>query len=136
MRTFRSGAFRQARAMLQALHDSHATIEFDMQGKVLAANRLFLDIMGYSLPEVVGQHHSMFVDEKYKSSPAYLEFWEALRRRRYQSARFKRFTKDGRVVWIRASYMPIRGRSGKPYKVLKIATDVTKETLHAADFEG
>ncbi len=127
---------REAFAKLDALNDSHAMIEFDLDGKVLFANHLFLEVMGYRLPEIVGRHHSMFVEEAYRQSTEYQEFWAALRRGDHLTGEFKRLAKGGKEVWVQASYNPIKGRTGKPVKVLKIATDTTVSKLVAADHAG
>ncbi len=127
---------RDARAVIKALDQSQAMIEFDLSGKILRANKLFLDAMGYSLSEIVGRHHSMFVDDAYRASPAYAQFWDALKRGEHQTAEFKRLGKGGREVWLQASYNPIIGTGGRPCKVLKIATDISSRKLQSADFEG
>jgi methyl-accepting chemotaxis protein len=127
---------RDAHAVIKALDQSQAMIEFDLSGKILRANKLFLDAMGYSLSEIVGRQHSMFVDDVYRASPTYAQFWDALKRGQHQTAEFKRLGKGGREVWLQASYNPIIGRGGQPYKVLKIATDISAPKLQSADFEG
>lgn len=120
------------RNVLDALRSSQAVIEFDLDGTVLGANEIFLDLVGYSLSEVVGQNHRMFVDSSEANSPEYKSFWEALRCGRSDCQRYRRIAKGGRVVWIEATYSPVKYR-GKPYKVVKVATDVTKQTLEAAE---
>jgi methyl-accepting chemotaxis protein len=131
-----SAATRHALATIKAFDKSHAMIEFDPNGKILHANGLFLEAMGYTLNEVVGQHHSMFVEDAYRTSPAYVEFWQKLRNGNHQTADFKRIGKGRREVWLQASYDPVLGRDGRPYKVVKIATDITKSKMQAADYEG
>lgn len=119
-----------------AIGKSQAVIAFDMQGSVLDANDNFLKVMGYSLDEIKGRHHSIFVDEAFRQSSEYKEFWEKLNRGEYQAAEYKRIGKGGKEVWIQGSYNPIPGRDGKPYKVVKYATDVTqrvKTTLEVTD---
>jgi len=123
-------------AKLSALNASHALIEFDLDGKVITANPNFLAVLGYSLEEIRGRHHSLFVDPAERESPAYGEFWAALRRGEHQVAAFRRIGKGGREVWIQGSYSPLLGRNGKPYGVFKCATDITAQTLRNADFEG
>ena len=127
---------REARAKLKALDASQAMIEFALDGTVLVANQGFLDALGYTLAEIQGQKHSLFVDPAYRDSVEYKNFWAALRRGEFQAAEFKRLGKGGREVWLRASYNPILNRAGKPYKVMKIATDVTADKLLSADYEG
>jgi methyl-accepting chemotaxis protein len=102
-------------------------IEFELDGTVLTANDNFLKALGYRLDEIVGKHHSLFVEPAYRSSPEYAEFWAALRRGEYQAAQFKRIAKGGREVWIEASYNPILDAEGKPVRVIKFATDITRQ---------
>ncbi|HQF31088.1 MAG TPA: PAS domain-containing methyl-accepting chemotaxis protein [Hyphomicrobiales bacterium] len=115
---------------------SQALIEFRPDGTIITANDNFLAALGYSLDEVRGKHHSMFVEPTYRSSPEYKEFWEALADGQYQADEFKRIGKAGNEVWIQASYNPVRDRSGRTVKVIKIATDITEVKLRNADFEG
>ena len=131
-----SSTVRELRAKLAALDKSQALIEFNMDGTIVTANQQFLNAMGYTLAEIKGQHHSMFVDPSEKASAAYREFWEKLNRGEYQAAEYKRVGKGGKEIWIQATYNPILGRGGKPYKVVKIATDVTERKRRAADHEG
>jgi len=123
-------------AKLNALNASQSLIEFDLDGKVVTANKNFLDALGYRLDEIQGRHHSLFVDAAERESEAYRRFWEALRRGEYQAAEYRRIGKGGRVVWIQASYNPLLGRDGKPTGVFKCAVDITAQKLRAADFEG
>jgi methyl-accepting chemotaxis protein len=125
-----------AATKLIALDRSQAIIEFDLDGKILTANQNFLDTLGYTLPEISGLHHSIFVDPVYGASAAYTQFWDKLRRGTYQAAQFKRIAKGGREVWIQASYNPILGRNGKPTKVVKFATDITAQKVEYADLVG
>ncbi|MFN3507165.1 MAG: PAS domain-containing methyl-accepting chemotaxis protein [Allorhizobium sp.] len=115
----------EPRAILSALERSQAVIEFDLTGKILTANKNFCDTVGYNLSEIVGQHHRMFVDNEYASSTEYREFWERLSRGEFFSSQYKRYGKNGREIWIEASYNPIM-RGGKPFKVIKFATDITE----------
>ncbi len=119
-----------------AINRSQAVIEFDLNGVILSANDNFLGAMGYSLEEVRGKHHRLFVDSKYADSPEYSQFWEKLARGEYASKEFKRIAKGGREVWIQASYNPIMDSDGKPYKVVKFATDITEQKLRNADYRG
>jgi methyl-accepting chemotaxis protein len=100
-----------------------------MDGTILDANENFLKTLGYKLDEIKGRHHSMFVDEAYRQSYEYKEFWAALNRGEYQAAEYKRIGKGGKEVYIQASYNPIMDLNGKPFKVVKYATDVTKQVL-------
>ena len=121
---------------LAAISKAQAVIEFDVSGKVLNANANFLAAIGYTLDEIRGQHHGLFVDPVYRSSPEYRVFWEKLGRGEYDAGQYKRVGKGGREVWIQASYNPIMDMNGKPFKVVKYATDVTEQKLRAADYEG
>jgi len=114
---------------LAAIGKSQAVIEFDLDGTIRTANAGFLDTMGYSLAEVQGKHHSMFVEPAYRDSSAYRDFWAALGRGEYQTAEFKRLAKGGREIWIQASYNPILDLNGKPFKVVKFATNVTQQVI-------
>ena len=130
------GSSREMAMKLQALDKSSATIEFDMDGTIIRANQNFLDTVGYRLDEIVGKHHSMFVDPAHRTSAEYREFWDRLRHGEYQAAEYKRIGKNGKEVWIEASYNPILDRSGRPVKVVKYATDITKKKNDYADLLG
>jgi len=121
---------------IDAIGKSQAVIEFQMDGTILAANDHFLKALGYSLEEIKGRHHSIFVEESFRQSPAYRDFWAALNRGEYQAAEYKRIGKGGKEVWIQASYNPILDLNGKPFKVVKFATDVTEQKLKNADSAG
>jgi methyl-accepting chemotaxis protein len=112
--------------MLKALDRSQAVIEFSLDGRILNANKNFLDTLGYTLEEVLGQSHGMFVDPAYRGSADYRAFWERLGRGEYQADKYKRIGKGGREVWIQASFNPILDGNGKPFKVVKFASDVTQ----------
>ena len=121
---------------IAAIGKSQAVIEFAMDGTVLTANERFLSALGYSLDEIKGKHHSLFVEAGYRNSPAYGEFWAKLGRGEYVADEFKRIGKGGREVWIQASYNPILDLNGRPFKVVKFATDITASKLQAADHAG
>ncbi len=123
-------------ALFAALNRSQAMIEFNLDGTIITANEIFLKAMGYRLDEVKGRHHSMFVDPAYKESAEYRQFWEKLGRGEYQAAQYKRLGKGGREVWIEASYNPILDRRGRPYKVVKFATEISKQKAEYADLLG
>ena len=112
---------------LAAIHKSQGVIEFTMDGKVVAANDAFLSILGYTAAEATGQHHSLFVEPSYRTSPEYKAFWEKLNRGEYDAGIYKRIGKGGKEAWIQASYNPILDLNGKPFKVVKYATDVTAQ---------
>ncbi|HEY6927744.1 MAG TPA: PAS domain-containing methyl-accepting chemotaxis protein, partial [Steroidobacteraceae bacterium] len=115
------------RSMLDAIDKVQAVIEFNMDGTVLHANRNFLSALGYSLEEIRGHHHRMFVEESYRQSAEYREFWAKLQRGEYDAAQYKRIGKGGKEVWIQASYNPVMDSKGKPFKVVKYATDITEQ---------
>lgn len=112
---------------IAAINKSQAVIEFELDGTIRDANDNFLATMGYSLDEIRGQHHGMFVEPGYRASAEYVEFWASLRRGQYQAAQYKRIGKGGKVVWIEASYNPIMDLSGRPAKVVKYATDISRQ---------
>jgi methyl-accepting chemotaxis protein len=114
---------------LAAIDKSQAVIEFNMDGAIITANENFLHALGYSLGEIKGKHHSMFVEQSERDSPAYREFWAALNRSEFRAAEYKRIGKGGKEVYIQASYNPILDLNGKPFKVVKYATDVTRQVL-------
>ncbi len=123
-------------AQIAAASKSQAIIEFNLDGTVITANENFLHALGYSLSEIVGKHHSMFVEDAVRSGAGYREFWAALNKGEYQADEYKRIGKAGREVWIQASYNPILDDKGKPFKVVKFATDVTEQKLRNADMAG
>jgi methyl-accepting chemotaxis protein len=125
-----------ASAQLAALHKSQAVIEFNLDGTIITANSNFLEVLGYSLDEVRSQHHRMFVDPAESKGAAYREFWARLGRGEFQAGEFKRLAKGGREVWIEASYNPIVDRDGKPYKVVKFATDITAKKINGMESAG
>ena len=112
---------------IAALGRSQAVIAFTPSGQILDANHNFLDTLGYSLAEVKGQHHSMFVDPDYRSTPEYRQFWERLGRGEFDAAQYLRIGKGGREVWIQATYNPVLDEQGKVIKVIKYATDITEQ---------
>lgn len=134
MKFFKSS--QELNAKLDALSKSQAIIEFNLDGIIVTANPNFLTALGYRLDEIQGKHHSMFVEPAVRESAEYREFWDALRRGEYQSREFARVTKGGRPIWIQASYNPLLNSSGKPFKVVKFATDITEQKLKSADYEG
>lgn len=121
---------------IAAINKAQAVIEFSLDGKVLFANENFLRVLGYSLDEIKGQHHSIFVSPDFRGSAEYRLFWEKLGRGEYDAGQYKRIAKNGAEVWIQASYNPIMDAEGKPFKVVKYATDITEQKLQAADFTG
>jgi methyl-accepting chemotaxis protein len=114
---------------IEAIGKSQAVIEFDLSGNILDANDNFLKTLGYSLSEIKGRHHSMFVLPEMRNGSEYREFWAALARGEFQSGEYERVGKGGRQVWIQASYNPIRDLNGKPYKIVKFASDTTIQVI-------
>jgi methyl-accepting chemotaxis protein len=121
---------------LAALDRAQAVIEFDLDGTILNANHNFLAVVGYTLDEIQGKHHSMFVEDAYRSSVEYKAFWQKLNAGEYLSDEYKRLGKGGREVWIQASYNPILDDAGKPVRIVKFATDVTEQKKVSADSAG
>jgi methyl-accepting chemotaxis protein len=122
--------------MIAAIGRAQAVIAFNLDGTIVTANENFLKTLGYSLGEIQGKHHSMFVEPATRDSAAYREFWASLNRGEYQAAEYKRIGKGGKEIWILASYNPILDEKGKPFKVVKFATDVTEQKLRTADLAG
>ncbi|MEM8497362.1 MAG: methyl-accepting chemotaxis protein [Pseudomonadota bacterium] len=121
-------------SQLAAISKSQAVIEFDMDGTIITANDNFLSTMGYTLAEVQGKHHRMFVEEKVRNSTEYSRFWQKLNQGEFETAEFGRVAKNGEKVWIQASYNPIFNEQGEPVKVVKYAIDVTEQKTMNADF--
>ena len=123
--TDRHNESADARGQIAAISRSQAVIEFSLDGMVLTANQNFCNALGYHIDEIKGQHHRMFVRPQDVASPEYAEFWRSLARGEFQAAEYLRIGKNGREVWIQASYNPIYDGNGRPYKVVKYATDIT-----------
>ncbi|WP_250475431.1 PAS domain-containing methyl-accepting chemotaxis protein [Caballeronia sp. GAFFF1] len=121
---------------VRAMERAQAVIEFDLHGHVLAANDLFLHLMGYSLEEVKGQHHRMFCEPSYLNTDAYRSFWEKLGRGEYDAGQYKRIAKGGREVWIQATYNPIYSADGRLIKIVKFASDITEFKRGVAERDG
>ncbi|KRB51775.1 chemotaxis protein [Rhizobium sp. Root708] len=135
MSLFPITAGADAKAILDAVNRSQAIIEFDLTGKILNANANFCQAMGYALEEIVGQHHRIFVEPAEAGSADYREFWQQLGQGHFDRRQYKRIGKGGREVWIEASYNPVL-RGGVPYKVVKLATDITAIKLKSAEDAG
>jgi methyl-accepting chemotaxis protein len=114
---------------LDAIGKSQAVIEFKLDGTIVDANDNFLHALGYSLGEIKGKNHSTLVDPSERDGVAYREFWVALRRGEFQAGEFKRIGRGGKEVWIQASYNPILDLNGKPFKIVKYASEITKQVL-------
>ena len=122
-------------AILEALGASQAVIEFDLDGKILSANENFCRALGYELKEIVGKHHRIFVDPAEASGAEYRKFWDGLAAGQSQQRQYKRIAKGGREIWIEASYNPVK-RGGKPYKIVKFATDITASKTQSVEDAG
>ncbi len=121
--------------LLQALNQVQAIVQFDLQGQILHANENFLRIFGYSAEHVVGQHHKLFCTREESSSRDYQIFWDKLGRGEHSAGVYHRVDVHGKDVWIQASYNPVLDASGKPYKVIKFATDITAQRIQESEFE-
>lgn len=117
---------------LAAISKIQGVIEFDLTGKIIAVNDNFAAVTGYSANEIIGNHHSMFVESAYKASHEYKAFWEKLARGDADAGQYKRIGKGGKEIWLQASYNPIMDMNGKPFKVVKYATDITEQYNNAA----
>src|SRR5262249_15277847 len=115
------------RGQIDAISKSQAVIEFNLDGTIITANENFLSVMGYSLDEVKGQHHRLFVEPEYAQSAEYPVVWAKLGRGEFAADEFKRVARGGKEVWIQATYNPILDANGVPFKVVKYATDITAQ---------
>ncbi|WP_036166990.1 PAS domain-containing methyl-accepting chemotaxis protein [Massilia sp. 9096] len=113
--------------LVTAIGKAQAVVEFDMEGQLLSANRNFLELLDYELADVQGEHHRVFCEDEYAASAAYRKFWQKLNRGEFDSGRYKRIGNNGKQVWIQATYNPIFDLNGKPFKVVKFATDITEQ---------
>jgi len=129
-------AIHELQAIHSALNRAQAVIEFTLDGYITHANENFLAVMGYSLEEVVGQHHSMFCEPSFEQSAAYVDFWADLASGKIERAEYKRIAKGGREVWINASYNPVLDAEGRVHKIVKFATDVTCEKARSVELSG
>ena len=136
LEVFSSARTHEFEAKLTALGKSQAVIEFNIDGTIITANENFLNVMGYTLAEIQGKHHRMFVTPEDRDSAAYGNSGPTSSAANIRRAEYKRIGKGGKDVWIQASYNPILDRSGKPFKVVKYATDITRHKLQNADYAG
>jgi PAS domain S-box-containing protein len=129
----------EIRNRMNAINKSNAVIEFDLNGKIIFANKLFCNTMEYSESELVGRYHKIFVGEEFlfsnSRSKEYKEFWKKLKSGEFVSGEFERTTKSGRNIWLQASYNPIVDDSGNVYKIMKIATDITERVEQSDEIE-
>ncbi|QWT19394.1 PAS domain S-box protein [Bacillus sp. NP157] len=136
LRTLAGAGRSDVRGRMDALNRTQAVIEFALDGTILSANQNFLDAMGYSLRDIAGKHHRLFVDPADAESAEYAAFWQRLGAGEPDVGLYRRLGAGGREVWIQASYNPVLDRRGRPVRVVKFATDVTEQRLRAADMEG
>ncbi|GKT12973.1 MAG: methyl-accepting chemotaxis protein [Thiomicrorhabdus sp.] len=115
------------KAELEAISKVLGRIEFDLSGKIITANQNFLDVVGYTLDQVVGQHHSMFVKEDYKRSPEYTKMWQDLNEGQVLSGRFERVGNGGGIAWLEGNYNPVLGIDGTPVRVIKYVRNITSQ---------
>jgi len=126
----------KALSILRSLDKSQAIIEFNTEGFILNANQNFLNLMSYSLHEIKGLHHKIFIDENEIKSESYKRFWDDLKNGTIKSSEFKRLDKNRKAVWIEASYNPVYSLTGKVSKIIKFATDITQKKVQSADSQG
>ena len=127
---------KEEKAQLNAINEHFAVISFSPDGIILDANQNFLNALGYTENEVLGKHHKMFCDTKLVNSKEYTDFWDKLKKGIVQTSEFKRIRKNGQSIFIQASYTPIKDNSGKVYKVIKFAQDVTAKKLEDLYYKG
>ncbi len=132
----KNALLQEMAGQLAAVDKSRGSIEISLDGTILTANNNFLKLMGYSLDEIKGAHHSMFVDSGYRESTEYHSFLKKLGQAECYTALCKRISIVGKELWLQASYNPIMDANGKPYKVIKYVTDVTEQKKLAAHFES
>ncbi len=125
----------EIRNRMNAINQSNAVIEFDLTGTIMYANKNFCDTMGYSMEEIVGKHHSIFLTEDYSKSLEYKEFWNILKGGEFVSAQFMRLKKNGDEIWLQATYNPIFNNDGRVIRIMKIAIDITDKVLQSQEIE-
>lgn len=124
---------KENEAFISALLRSTAVIQFNLDGTVVTANEQFLQTMGYSLAELKGKHHSLFCTQEDAASADYKAFWQKLNRGEYIADRFRRVDRNGREVWLEATYNPVHDTEGNLYKVVKFANVVTDQVMREAE---
>jgi PAS domain S-box-containing protein len=120
---------------MNAINRSNAVIEFDMEGNIIYANPQFLEVMGYSFDDIKGKKHTLFLEEGYKDSKEYKDFWQTLKNGEYFMGEIRRVKKDGTIVFLQATYNPIIGTDGKTYRIMKIANDITLSVKQQIEIE-
>lgn len=133
---FRSKASCGSTPLVEALHRAMAVIEFDPQGTILCANTPFFEATGHSAESLIGHHHSVLCPKSYAESDAYTQFWARLRQGEFINGRCKRLTREGKPLWLEASYNPIRDRQGRVVRVVKIATDITPRVREEQEMDS
>jgi len=123
-------------AIYRALEKSLAVIQFKPDGTILDANTNFLNAVGYSLDEIKGKHHSMFVTPEQRNSRDYALFWDRLKSGTFDQGAYKRIAKGGREIWIEASYNPVLNAKGQTERVIKFASDITAKINHNSEIES
>ncbi|MGE7413737.1 methyl-accepting chemotaxis protein [Methylobacterium tarhaniae] len=123
-------------ALLAAVDRSQGRIEFDPSGMILDANACFLGLTGYTLAEIQGRHHSLLMPPAERDGPDYAAFWQGLREGRFETREFRRIAKDGRSIWIQASYNPVLDRRGRVVRIVKLASDITARKERDAYLAG
>src|SRR6185437_5794316 len=131
-----TGRYTDVLGQVEAISRQLPVIEFDLQGNVLTANGNFRNASGYSLAELRTMHHRSFVDAADRDTPAYRAFWDRLRAGQTQTAQYKRLGKDGKPIWVQATYFPILDRWRRPFKVVKHTVNVTEQMLKLSDGLG
>jgi methyl-accepting chemotaxis protein len=129
-------AFQDLKHRIEAIDRALAVIEFSLDGIVERANENFLKTFGYSPAEVTGQHHRIFCDPDYVKSQEYADFWRNLSEGQFATGEFRRLGREGREIWIQATYHPVLDEQGNPYRIVKIASDVTAQKLKYAEYES
>ncbi|RXJ99492.1 chemotaxis protein [Arcobacter sp. CECT 8986] len=127
---------KEDKTKLKAIEDNYGVISFKPDGTIINANKNFLDTLGYTLEEVVGKNHSIFCVDVYKTSDRYKKFWEDLNKGITQTSEFRRIRKDKKIIYIQASYNPIKDNNGKVYEVIKFAQDITERKIQSLDYSG
>ena len=123
------------RGQVRAIHASQAVVQFALDGTILEANDIFLDVMGYRLEEIAGRHHRLLMAPGEAEGTAYEAFWARLAAGQHHAGEYRRIGKDGREVWLQANYSPIFDPTGRPIKVVKYAADITRERTLLTDFQ-
>src|SRR3984893_12740747 len=130
-RVTKTGRLRELESLYTAINKSQAVIELGMDGMVLAANDNYLKMFGYTLAEILGQPYTLFVNPADRGGTEYRALWERMHAGQHEQGRFKRMGKNGREVWVRASFNPLLGPDGRPWKVVKFASEITPIIIEA-----